>query len=178
MKQELLGAGLVLLMGCQFVNADAPSCTFTRVPVISTDAKQNEYYVARGRAFAIQFQNEDAPNPAKVFPEPKVIIANTGAHSRCEITGEPGIWSGDDVYLNDAESVVLLNEYGGSNAFLKLFDTATCGRIAELDVSGKLWKISGSTLLTGAHCSGDTVETCLDKSTISLNAYCRATKKK
>lgn len=172
MKQFLLCIYLLLLAACHAQPKLTESCNFTHIPVTSTELSRNEIYTGSGQHVEIQFFNEDAPNPVDVFPEPKVIIKNKFSNKQCAITEGHGIWVGESVYLSDKESVLLLEEYSGSNASLLFFDTQSCHQLAVIDISELRWIISSDRLRLGALCRGDTLESCAEKQEYHFTSQC------
>ena len=118
----------------------------------------------------VQFRNENTPKPAEVFPDPLGTIKNLEAAKSCDIKDGHGIWS--SVYLDANEQVLILNAYSGSSDTLYFYDPKTCHKLAELDVSGKSWEISGDRVRTHQYCMGDDVTPCPSIQEFRLDNHC------
>ncbi len=92
----------------------------------------------------LRFHSEANDAEVDAFPEPPLQVLQLATNTRCEINS--GIWVRKDVYLSRDEQVLLTHEYSGSNDFLMLYNTATCVKLHELDVSASRWNISGNTI--------------------------------
>ena len=169
----LLGLlGLLGVAGCHTSQSLAKDCALQKIPIVSTDPSRNETYAARAVTTEVQFRNEDAPNPAKVFPEPLVTIKNITTAKTCDITDGSGIWS--SVYLDVNERALILNGYSGSRDILYFYNPKTCQKLAELDVSGKSWEIAGDRIRTHQYCIGNDTTPCPSTQEFKLDSRCLA----
>ena len=169
MKEFIIFLGLLGLAGCHASKIISKDCELKKIPVVSTDPSRNETYAARTTTIEVLFRNEDAPNPAKVFPDPLVTVKNLTTAKSCDFK-DYGIWA--SVYSDANERVLVLNGYSGSNDFLYFYDPKTCHKLAELNVSGKSWEISGDRIRTHQYCMGDDVTPCPSIQELRLDNRC------
>ena len=92
----------------------------------------------------LRFHSEANDAEVDAFPEPPLQVLQLATNTRCEINS--GIWVRKDVYLSRDEQVLLTHEYSGSNDFLMFYNTASCTKLHELDISASRWKITGDTI--------------------------------
>lgn len=170
MKGLITLLGFLSLVSCHAMAIPDKDCVLQNIPVVSTDSLRNETYAARTTTIEVLFRNEDAPNPAKVFPDPLVTVKNLTTAKSCDIKDDYGIWS--SVYLDVNERVLILNEYSGSSEILFFYDPKTCRKLAKLDVSGKSWEISGGRIRTHQYCMGDDVTPCPSTQEFRLDNRC------
>lgn len=173
MKEFSVFLGLLGLLGlasCHMSQSLAKDCALQKIPIVSTDSSRNEIYAARTVTIEVQFRNEDAPNPAEVFPDPLVTVKNLTTAKSCDIKDGYGIWS--SVYLDANERALILNEYSGSSQILLFYDPKTCRKLAKLDVSGKSWEISGDRIRTHQYCMGDDIAPCPSTQEFRLDNRC------
>jgi hypothetical protein len=170
MKGFIILLGVFGLAGCHVSVIPSKDCVLQKIPVISTDPLRNETYVARAMTIEVQFRNENAPNPAEVFPDPLVTVKNITTAKSCDIKDGHGIWS--SVYLDANERVLILNAYSGASDTLYFYDPKTCHKLAELDVSNKSWEISGDRIRTGQHCKDNGIASCRSIQELRLDSQC------
>ena len=170
MKEFVGLIGLLALTGCYTPQVIGKDCALKKIPIVSTDPSRNEIYVARTATTEVQFRNEDAPNPAEVFPEPLVRVKNLKTTKSCDIKDGSGIWS--SAYLDVNERVLVLNGYSGSKDTLYFYNPATCQKLAELDVSGKSWEIFEDRIRTQQYCMGNDLTPCPSSQEFKLNHRC------
>ena len=164
--------GLVGLLGCQVSTIAGNECMLQRIPVKSTDPLRNEVYVARAKGIEVRFRNENAPTPAEVFPDSLVTVRNLKTAQSCEVKNGSGIWSGQSVYLDANERLLILNAYSGASDTLVFSNPKTCQGLAEVDVSNKRWEISGNSIRTGERFRGDHVDSCRSIRVLRLDESC------
>lgn len=170
MKGFIILLGVFGLASCHASAIPSKDCVLQKIPVISSDPSRNEIYVAKRMAIEVQFRNENAPNPAEVFPDPLVAVKNLTTAKSCYIKDGHGIWS--SVYLDANEHVLILNAYSGASDTLYFYDPKTCHKLAELDVSGKSWEISGDRIRTHQYCMGNDVTPCPSIQEFRLDNRC------
>ena len=122
----------------------------------------------------MHFRNEDAPNPAEVFPDPLVTVKNVKTAKSCDILDGSGIRSDKSVYLDTSNRMLILYQYSGSNDFLIFYDPNTCQKLTEIDVSGKSWEISGDRISTHQYCMGNDLTPCPTIQEFKLDNRCLA----
>jgi len=132
----------LFLLSCSptvFATEDA----FHKISVEPLGATSKQF-IADGQRIAILFQNDSdtAASDIDIFPEPPVTIRDKKKNTSCEIS-EGGIWVRTEVYLTADERYILMNEYSGSGSDLISYDTSTCLKTKQLDVSGMNWRIDG-----------------------------------
>ena len=170
MKGFTILLGVLGLAGCHASTITSKECVLQKIPVVSADPSRNEAYVARAMTIEVRFRNENAPNPAEVFPDPLVTVKNLTTAKSCDIKDGYGIWS--SVYLDANERVLVLNGYSGASDTLYFYNPKTCDKLAELDVSGKRWEISGDRIRTHQYCMGDDVTSCPSLQEFRLDSRC------
>ena len=172
MKEFIVLLGVLGLASCYTPQVVGKDCALKKIPIVSTDPSRNETYAARTVTTEVQFRNEDAPNPAEVFPEPLVTVKNLTTTKSCDIRDGSGIWS--SVYVDVNERVLVLNGYSGSRDTLYFYNPNTCQKLTELDVSGKSWEISGDRIRTHQYCMGNDLTPCPSTQEFKLDNRCLA----
>lgn len=170
MKEFVALLGLLVLASCYTPQVVSKDCELKKISIASTDPLRNETYAARTATIEVQFRNEDAPNPAKVFPERLVTVKNIITAKSCDFTDGSGIWS--SVYMDVDERVLVLNGYYGSRDILYFYNPKTCQKLAELDVSGKSWEIAGDRIRTHQYCMGNDITPCPSTQEFKLDNRC------
>ena len=163
----MLAAGISLAS-----QASGKECALNKLPIRSTNPSLNKIYAGKVGSIEVRFHNENAPKPADIFPDPRVVVRNLTTAKSCYIKDGSGIWSGTAVYLDANERVLVLNEFSGSSDLLVLYDPKTCRRLAELDVSSRQWAVSADRIRTGQDCHGDGVSSCRYIQEWMLDTHC------
>ena len=151
--------------------ATACDCALQRVPVEPIASGRHDIYVGKASTLELRFHNDSAKAEVDVFPEPPLTIGHPATGATCDIDG--GIWVRQAVYLSRDEKTLLVQEYSGSNDQLVMYDTATCRKTGEIDVSGARWKITADRISIGRQCSGDDIGTCQQVKQVSLDHTCK-----
>lgn len=172
MKKLSTALLLFSLFGCHSLQAQNQACILKNIPVASIDPSRNDIYIAKSYTFEIQFHNENAPNPADIFPDPLIKIRKIATNEFCEIIDGYGIWSGRSVYLDTSEQTLVLNEFSGSSDTLIFYNPRTCHRLMEFNVSNKLWKILADRIRTGNNCLTETIDSCSHIQEFFLDKQC------
>jgi hypothetical protein len=120
----------------------------------------------------LTFTNERPQEDVNAFPEPPIEIRDTATGRGCDIE-DGGIWRRDTVFLGADEQMLVVLEFSGSNDWLAFFDTTSCARVGEVDVSIARWEVGAERIKVGTSCSGTEVATCANQRIISLDDRCR-----
>jgi len=178
MNRYLIFVGYLGLVGCHSSLAIGSDCTLSKISVTTTDPSRNEVYAGKAQTIEVQFRNENAPKTADVYPYPQVTVRNLSTAKYCDIKDGNGIWSGKSVYLDKNERVLVLNEYSGASDTLAFYDTRTCRRLSELDVSSRRWEIAEDRIRIGQQCGGEDFRSCHHIKEIILDKSCLARESK
>ena len=140
-KKTTLFAMLTCLLTTQ---VHAAGCQLHKLAVNPLTPGQYETFHAKSKSVELRFHSEANDPAVDAFPEPPLQVLQLAKNTRCEING--GIWVRKDVYLSQGEQVLVTHEYSGSNDFLMFYNTASCTKLHELDVSPSRLKITGDTI--------------------------------
>ncbi len=162
---------LILVIGVYISPVACSNCSFSRLSVDPVDPTTKEHFIGKGRNIEVLFRNESKNQVVDVFPEPPMTIRNRVSGLSCEIDG--GIWVRRSVYLSNDEKTLIVQEYSGCNGFLVFYDTGTCKKVDELDVSHGHWKISENLISIGYQCSNDDINSCRSVKKHVLDKFCR-----
>ena len=155
--KNLLFSGVMIFIFCIFTTG-CFNRSFSRLSVNPVDPVKKDIFIGKGSNIEVIFRNESKNEVIDVFPEPPMTIRNkVGGHS-CDIDG--GIWVRQSVWLSNDEKTLIVQEYSGSNDFLVIYDTGTCEKLNELDVSDSLWEISGDSISISHGCYDSNIDTC------------------
>jgi hypothetical protein len=160
---------LAMFLSCA-APASAGPCKLNKLSIDPISPSNRDHLVGSGKFVDLDFINERVAEPVEVFPEPPLTVRQKATGKKCEIDG--GIWVRNAVYLNDNEAVLATQEYSGSNDRLVFYDTATCKKKAELDVSGAVWELKASEVLVGRHCTDKNLSSCRAIQRYRLDAQC------
>ena len=166
------GASLALIaFACvapRQIYAQSMGCDFRRIAVDPVETVHFERYVGKGQRIEIEFSNETGRD-ASVFPEPPLRV-RSGTGSPCEIDG--GIWVRSGVFLSIDEQYLMVQEYSGSAESLVIYETSSCSRRYEIDVSQAHWRIDSNKITIGKMCSDKEAMSCREIRIIALNDRC------
>ncbi|MFZ6777152.1 hypothetical protein ACO0LD_10040 [Undibacterium sp. Ji83W] len=140
-KKTTLFAMLTCLLTTQ---VHAAGCQLHKLAVIPLTPGQYEIFHAKSKSVELRFHSESNDPEVDAFPEPPLQVLQLATNTQCEINS--GIWVRKDVYLSQDEKVLVTHEYSGSNDFLMFYNTGSCAKLHELDVSASWWNISGDTI--------------------------------
>lgn len=121
-----------------------------------------EAFVGEGEQIIVEFTADTAQDEPEEFPEPPVILRHRDGTRACSID-QGGIWVRSKVMLNADETVLLMEEYSGANRSLVLYATDDCRVVKTIDVSQRLWSITGDELMIGRDCASESVSSCTRK---------------
>ena len=150
----------------------APGCALHNLSIDPVSSDRRDLFVGTGRFVRVEFHNQSTSDSVRVFPEPPLVVRRLDKDASCSIDG--GVWQRSSVFLSQDEKVLVVLEFSGSSNRLLAYDTANCAQTGSLDVSGKHWRIEGSEIRLGSHCSGDDLANCRNKRTVSVRALCHA----
>lgn len=120
----------------------AGACTLSPLPINPVTSTHADTFIGQSQWVDVEFKNEKMQGDVETFPEPPLIIRNRKSNTTCSIDG--GIWVRKSVFISQNADVVVTQEYSGSNDFLNFYNTATCKKMNEINVSNSTWKILGS----------------------------------
>ncbi len=128
----LLGIALNVQAQCQFEQLSIQPLVAEKLDVFAGSAQQME----------VRFINLKEQGDIEVFPEAPMTIRDMRTSKQCEVDG--GVWVRKDVYLGAQGKTLMTHEYSGSNAFLMFYDTQSCRKLAEVDISTRKWALLAS----------------------------------
>jgi hypothetical protein len=160
---------LVLLTGA---SPGGRGCGMRNLSIAPVEKTEFERYAGSGRKVQVEFRNERRGADVEVFPEPPLVVRDRQRRKSCEIDG--GNWARSGVFLSNDERHLLLLEFSGSNEALVLYDTATCRRLQEIDVSAGRWRVEPSRVVVGQGCSSRDINSCRSMFSVALGPSCQA----
>lgn len=137
-RQLVIGAFAILSV--TIVNAGI--CILSPLPINPIAPERTDIYIGTSKLVEVQFRNEKTEGNVEVFPEPPLIVKNRKNNTTCSIDG--GVWVRKSVFVSNNDSVVVTQEFSGSNDSLNFYDARTCKKINEIDVSNSTWEIRGT----------------------------------
>ncbi|GAB2904568.1 type IV secretion system immunity protein Tsi1 [Uliginosibacterium flavum] len=144
MKIHFAVLSMALASAQALAGAPTAPCAITNIPVDPAPPGQFASYAGHGHAIDILLQSARPDREVDVFPEPPLILRRKDTQKSCEIDG--GIWTRKDFYLDASERTLITVEFSGSSDSLNFYDTASCKRLASLDISGYAWAIGKNAL--------------------------------
>lgn len=126
-------SGAVLALGAC---TSALSANPSRIS-LQTDAPGYAYYYGGHEAVTVRIENPQPGSPADVLAEPPARVTYGGG-TTCEIGG--GNWKRDSFWSYDAGRALAVAEFSGSNDWLTFYDSRTCAKLGDIDVSGRRWR--------------------------------------
>jgi Tse1 toxin immunity protein Tsi1 len=163
--------GLLLFLGFNIPLASGFDCFLTQLPINPITSARKDIFVGKGKIIEVRFRNENTSQMVEVFPEPPLTVRNQLSGRSCDIDG--GVWVRQAVYLDADEKTLLVQEFSGSNDFLVFYDTTTCQKQSEIDVSGARWKISNNQISIGRQCSDEDMQSCRSVTKFVLDNFCK-----
>ena len=148
-------------------------CSFKRLVIAPITPGHSEIYPGDARTLRIRFHNYTQSDTVTAFPEPPLEIIQLRTQKQCSIT-EGGIWVRDSIFLSSDERLLMSLEYSGESNHLLIYDTASCGRVGDIDVSGAAWLLKGDRLTIGSGCRSRDLATCSSKRVVTLGKFCAA----
>lgn len=146
--------------------------TLHRLSINPTSPENRKIFVGAGEKVRVEFKNESDHETVRVFPEPPMIVRQLAAKTNCEIDG--GVWARDSVFLSADEEILVVLEFSGDLNRLVAYDTGTCRKLGDLDVSGRRWSVDGSKIKLGTQCTTRDVASCKKRREIPVNRLCNA----
>lgn len=150
--------------------AFACDCTLTHIPINPIEPTRNNIFVGKAATLELQFHNESTKQVVDVFPEPPLTIRHSASGTSCDING--GTWVRQSVYLSTDEKILVVQEFSGSNDQLVFYETATCKKRSEVDISGARWMIASNQISIGRQCSRDDITSCGSIKQLDLDRRC------
>ena len=145
------------------------SCGYAPLSIEPIAPSRADRYVGKARSFTVQFDNEDTATPVTTFPESNLKILRLDGTTVCEV--DDGIWVRDALYLSGDERLLIAKRFSGSNDVLAFYDTRSCALKAQVDVSGRAWRIEADGVRLGEHCTDRALTSC---QTTTLRRWSRA----
>ncbi|MEQ1621763.1 MAG: hypothetical protein ABL919_10175 [Methylococcales bacterium] len=148
----------------------AGCCTLTNVPINPMSPDRTDIYIGQSNMVELQFRNDKVTGTVEVFPEPPLTINNRKSNTSCAIEG--GVWARNGVFISNDDSVVVVHEFSGSNDSLNFYNTQTCKKLNEIDISNSTWNIKESEISVAKQGNKQA-----NKPTIyQLDAFCKPVK--
>ncbi|MEP6882468.1 MAG: hypothetical protein ABI866_10775 [Dokdonella sp.] len=122
--------------------AHASDCQLVPIVVSPASPEPAESFVGQAGFIELQFQNDISVVAPDAFPESPLVVKNHQSNTTCSIEG--GIWVRHFVFASGDSRILATKEYSGSNESLFFYDTKTCKRVGEIDLSEYDVKISES----------------------------------
>jgi hypothetical protein len=169
--RALIRCSLCMVLSSNAALASGANCALTRVSIDPIDSNRTDLFVGKGKTIEVQFRNESTRPVVDVFPEPPLTVSNQASGRSCEIDG--GVWVRKSVFLSPDEKILVVQEFSGSNDHLVFYDTNTCEKRREIDVSTAQWKISNDRISIGHGCSGEDMQTCRSRRVFILDKLCK-----
>lgn len=183
-RQSSAPSGLAVALGVLLASiwtgpsawADTLPCMLQHVAINPVSPGRTDVFVGRTDTLELRFRNERDDPAVEVFPEPPLLVKHLKSGAQCAIDG--GIWVRRSVYLDIQDRVLLTEEYSGANAFVKLYDPATCRRTAVIDIAHSTWTVDGATVkLSAASSAARAGHAAGAPRVFHLDARCRLQKK-
>lgn len=137
---------LLVFMNAIFSTAFAKTCDVQQVIVEQIAPDDRTIFIGKSENTDILFRNDKREGEVEAFPEPPMIIKNHRLNTECQVN--EGVWLRNSIYVNDSKSLLIAEEFSGSNTVLNFYDTVSCKRRSQVDISGDSWEIKGRELLT------------------------------
>lgn len=154
-----------------FSISHAAECALKRVQIHQIAPERRDVFVGKGERVQLEFNNFSNAAEIEVFPDPPLVVRRLSQKGgACKISG--GIWTRKDVFLSKDELTLLVREYSGSNDSLVFYDTRSCKRHDEIDVSNARWSVSGRKVVVGTQCQDEMLESCRSLRRQTLNGAC------
>lgn len=136
----------VIILSAIVSVAFANTCDVERVAIDPISSDNNAIYIGKTENLEIQFKNDKLVGEVEAFPEPPMIVRNRKTNTECQVGS--GIWLRNAVFVDRAERQLITEEFSGSNTVLNFYDTHTCKRLSQVDISGDSWEINSRKLVT------------------------------
>lgn len=119
--------------------SSANACTFINLPINPISPEKIDTFLGKSEFVDIKFNNEKTEGNIEVFPDSPLIVTNKKTNSTCSIDG--GVWVRKDIYVSDDNAIIMAHEFSGSNDFLSFFDTRSCKKTGEINISNSMWRV-------------------------------------
>ncbi len=113
--------------------ANASDCQFVPIVVYPASPEPAESFGGQAGLIELKFQNDISAVAPDAFPESPLVVKNHQSNTTCSIEG--GIWVRHFIYASRDSRILATKEYSGSNESLFFYDTKTCARVGEIDLS-------------------------------------------
>lgn len=124
-------AGMVLTACAQ--PPAAPGCGWQVVPMAPVAPRE---FAGRVGTTEIRLHSERDSPDVESFPDSALKIGSPSGHC----AAEGGVWQRRGIHVSADGRTVAAIESSGSNDMLAFFDTASCRRAGEIDVSNARWR--------------------------------------
>jgi len=121
--------------------ATVSACRYGPIAITSTAPRR---FVGRAGALEVRLTSERDGTDIESFPDSALAIRRADGRG-CEAEG--GVWQRSGVYVADDGRTVAAIESSGSNDLLVFFDSASCRRVGEIDVSNTRWQFRGAEIV-------------------------------
>lgn len=122
--------------------ANASPCTLVRVPINPITPERTDIFVGKSGSIEVQFNNEYADGNVDIFPNSPLVIKNSESQQICST--DRGVWVKKTVFVSNNGKVVAAQEFRGAKDFLTFYDTGTCKKAKEIDITNSTMTIKGS----------------------------------
>ena len=117
--------------------ASAGNCEFSNIAINPLAADKYDIFQGGNGTVDVRFDNEKTAGKIEVFPDTPIYVSNSASGADCTIEG--GVWVRKDVYLSRDNTVLMAHEFSGSNDFLNFYDTQSCRKLGQIDISSSNW---------------------------------------
>ncbi len=113
--------------------AHASDCQFVPITVFPASPEPAESFVGQAGFVEVKFANDISVVAPDAFPESPLVVKNHQSNTTCSIEG--GVWARRFIFASSDNRILATKEYSGSNESLFFYDTKTCKRVGEIDLS-------------------------------------------
>jgi hypothetical protein len=113
--------------------AQARDCQFVPVTVSPASPEPADSFVGHAGSIELHFINDLTVLAPNAFPESPLVVRNHQSNTTCSIEG--GIGVRNFIFASSDNRILATKEYSGSNESVFFYDTKTCKRVGEIDLS-------------------------------------------
>lgn len=114
--------------------ANTDDCKLIPIRVYPVSPEPADTFADQAGFIEVQFTNDTTVVSPDAFPESPLAVKNHQSNTTCSIDG--GVWVRAFLFASSDNQILITREYSGSNEFIDFYDTQTCEKISELDLSG------------------------------------------
>jgi len=151
-------------------HATSNHCALHNLSIDPIEPGRRDIFAGVGHTVRVEFRNDSDRDPVRVFPEPPMTIHQLDTNKSCDING--GIWVRDSVFLSEDEKLLVVLEFSGESNHLLAYNTGTCKRQGDIDVSDGRWSVNGSKITLGTGCTSRDITSCKKKRVFPVTKFC------